>query len=195
MTSHDDRSSERFWTLVRPHWGALGGTARRLAPEDWEDLMQETLVLALRGWPGLADEARVKPWLFRILLREAQRQRRRAFWRRFRPLEETEEPAAREGGDDPHGQTLQRLHLKAALARLSPARREILLLVYLAGFPVTEAAALKGESVSAAKSRLSRARRELRSLLEGRLDLSAIRRTREEELDHAFERAIPGQEG
>jgi RNA polymerase sigma factor (sigma-70 family) len=194
MWPDDDRSSERFWTLVRPHWGVLSGTARRLMPRDWEDLLQETLLLALRGWPGLADAERIKPWLFRILLREAQRQGRRAFWRRFRPLEEVEEPA-REGGGDPHGRVLQRLHLKAALARLSPARREILLLVYFAGFPVTEAAALKGESVSAAKSRLSRARRELKGLLEGRLSLSAISKTREEELDHAFERVVTGQEG
>lgn len=190
----DDSSFQRFWTLVRPHWGVLSGVARQLAPADWEDLLQDTLVLALRGWPTLADEARLKPWLFRILLREAQRQRRRAFWRRFRPLEEVEEPRA-DGGGDPHGQALQRLHLKEALARLSPAKREILLLVHFAGFAVKEAAALRGESESAAKTRISRARRELKSLLEGRLSLSEIGRHSEKELDHAFERIVTGQEG
>ncbi|GAB3543369.1 hypothetical protein GCM10027403_37450 [Arthrobacter tecti] len=56
-------------------------------------------------------------------------------------------------------------HVHAALARLRAADREILILTYWDGFPLSEAAALLGCTPGAARVRLHRARKAFASYL------------------------------
>lgn len=187
-----DPAHDRFWLLLEPQWPTLCALARQLAPpgED-QDLLQDCLLLGLKGLAGLMEEERFRAWMARILVHEARRRQRRGLWRRWwLPLgeagSETREPCLELGAEE----HLQRWHLKAALATLKPEKREVLLLHYLAGLSLAEVAQVRGESLDAVKTRIHRARRELKGLLEGRLNLALIGRSCEEELDHGFEREL-----
>ncbi len=211
MHQPTSRNDEQFWREVEPLYGRLCAFARHTLPERWEDLLQESLLIGLCSFKRLRDRGKFRAWIFRILANEAGRQRKREFWRRFRSLDaprrgEDGRPTAGAGeaagpgfkgrfesadcAGDPHEMNLRRMHLRAALARLNPARRRIVLLYYVAGFSLPEISEMLGESLSASKSRLSRARRELRGLLEGGLPLAVIGRHREKELDHDIEEIV-----
>jgi RNA polymerase sigma-70 factor (ECF subfamily) len=191
MHGPDDPSPERFWRLLAPQWPALCALARQLAPpgED-HDLLQDCLLLGVKGLAGLREEERFRPWMARILVHEARRRHRMGFWKRWLPGRESGMPAPEPAGGADAEEHLRRWHLKAALAVLKPEKREVLLLHYLAGLPLAEVALVRGESLDAVKTRIHRARRELRELLEGRLNLALIGRSCEEELDHGFEREL-----
>lgn len=192
MHAPGQAEQDRYWRLLEPQWLALCALARQLAPPGEDgDLLQDCLLLGLKGFPGLREEERFRAWMARILVHEARRRQRRGLWRRWRDGNAPGAPAEAEAAAGPgHEEHLRRWHLKCALAALPRDRRETLLLHYLAGLPLAEVARVRGESLDAVKTRLSRARRELRGLLEGRLSLSLIGREREEELDHGFEREL-----
>lgn len=46
-------------------------------PSEAEDLVQETMVAALRSWPGFKGEAHPYTWLFRIAMRTCRRVHRK----------------------------------------------------------------------------------------------------------------------
>ncbi len=181
--------SERFWKLLEPLYSQAECFARHMAPRAWDDVLQDSLLKALKGLESLRQEELFKYWLFRIIANEARRAYRRDFWRKWLPMPEgdaTDGLAAVGPTTDP----LELQHLKAALASLNHDKRQTLLLYHIAGFPVAEIAAIRGESEGAVKSRLSRGRQELRRALEGGLSLSIIRRHKIEELDHVIEQCI-----
>jgi RNA polymerase sigma-70 factor (ECF subfamily) len=59
----------RFAELAMPYAGALYGTAVRLTrnPADAEDLVQDTMLRAFRGFHAFEEGTNLKAWLFRIL--------------------------------------------------------------------------------------------------------------------------------
>lgn len=63
-----DAPPARFADVVHEHGDRLYGFCVRLAGNvpDAEDLLQETLLRAMRGWPELRDRERAKAWLFAI---------------------------------------------------------------------------------------------------------------------------------
>jgi RNA polymerase sigma-70 factor, ECF subfamily len=67
----DPEMQQRFEALALPHLGHLYRLAVRLkgTAQDAEDLVQETYVKALRAFPALRDEERIRPWLCKILSR------------------------------------------------------------------------------------------------------------------------------
>lgn len=191
-----ERTAEEFWQLLEPLYPRVRAFARHQLPGQWEDLLQEGVARALESFGTLRDVDRFRPWLFRVIAREATRMRRRDFWRRFLPL-----PQIDEEGDgvpdapDPashreHHDRLLSMRLAASLQRLSWERRQTVLLYYVAGFRLEEIAEMRGESLSAAKSRLSRARQELRERIDMPLTPSAPEsgdRHDTEEACHAME--------
>ncbi len=60
---------QEFERIAMPHLAALLRVARRLTlnPTSAEDLVQESMVLAWRGFRGFQTGANVRAWLFRIL--------------------------------------------------------------------------------------------------------------------------------
>ncbi|WBB59868.1 sigma-70 family RNA polymerase sigma factor [Streptomyces sp. WMMC500] len=144
--------------------------ARRLGDEAADDVMAETFTTAFRLRdrfdPGRGD---VRPWLFGIATHLVSRHRR-AEARRFRALSrlpapaETDEPLADRVAARATADGLRR-ELATALARLSPALRDVLLLVAWADLAYEEVAQALDVPVGTVRSRLHRARGRLRKEL------------------------------
>jgi RNA polymerase sigma-70 factor, ECF subfamily len=187
-----------FLDALRPHYADALRYCRALAAgtsaADAEDVLQQALLDALRGYDALRDPAKFRSWLFRIITREHHAQRRRSFWRRFVPLDLLEPRDAAllvysdaQWSGDQH-------RLMAALARLGERDRGALLLE-IAGFSLDEIRVIQGDrSLSAVKSRVSRARMRLRGLIEGeapigtapgRIEEAALAAVDEQERRHA----------
>jgi RNA polymerase sigma-70 factor (ECF subfamily) len=124
---------------------------------DCADAVQETIVTAYGKLHSLRDERYFKTWLCRILIHECYRIYRAN--RNVIPLEEalqTEPPS--EQSRDPG--------LFAAIMTLREELRMVIVLHYVEGFQVAEIAGMLKIPEGTVKSRLSRARVELRSALE-----------------------------
>jgi RNA polymerase sigma-70 factor (ECF subfamily) len=139
--------------------------ARALAGnrDDADDLVQDTLERAWSRaglWRGVAD---MRAWLFGIMHNlhvDALRRGRLAVV----PLSED----TPEGVVAPsQGDRLAVLDLQAALARLAPEQREVLLLVALEDMAYADVAQVLGIPLGTVMSRLSRGRERLRILLDG----------------------------
>jgi RNA polymerase sigma-70 factor (ECF subfamily) len=129
-----------------------------------EDLLDEAWLRLVRHTPTLGDGGRLAPWLFTVA-------RNLYFsWRRSRgrdPLRTTElDPAwpAPERGDSPFAAAAcgeLEARIESALARLSVADRELLLLVGVEGLTPSEAASVCGVPAATLRARLHRARERL----------------------------------
>jgi RNA polymerase sigma-70 factor (ECF subfamily) len=163
---------ERLVSLDSPDTGALDqrlGEAARLAfrvaysvlrqREDAEDVTQETLEKALRGWRSLRSLDSLRPWLVRVAFRTAL-DRRRADRRRQR-REEGLAPAPTRAADELAEESERRERLWEALDELAEPLRLAIVLVSIEGHDVKEAARLLGAAEGTVKSRLHRARKEL----------------------------------
>jgi RNA polymerase sigma-70 factor, ECF subfamily len=131
--------------------------------EDAEDAVQMTLWAAARSIGTFRGASTVTTWLFTIVRRQCQR----LHGRRRRQVEfgEVLNAAAATRGPSPEDEAVAdelRGALAAALSGLDPAHREVLLLRDVQGLPAPEAAAALALSVPALKSRLHRARAQLR---------------------------------
>jgi RNA polymerase sigma-70 factor (ECF subfamily) len=135
---------------------------------DVEDLAQETFLKALGAIHRFQGQSALFTWLYRIAVNTARdhlahRRRRPAV-----PLDvELAEPAA--PGDSPH-EALERRELRrrvrAALDALPEPFRTTLVLREMEGRAYEEIAALLGVSLGTVESRIFRARRKLKALLE-----------------------------
>jgi len=145
----------------------LRAYARSLAREPHlaDDLVQDTVVLALRGEARFTPGTNLEAWLFTILrnrFRSAVGRRRRT-----EPLPEEEEleralwvPAAQDAALDVRA-------FRLAFARLKPGYREVLVLHAVHGLRYEQIAAVCGCEVGTVKSRMNRARTVLKSMLSG----------------------------
>jgi RNA polymerase sigma factor (sigma-70 family) len=163
---------ERFAELFDRHAGAIHRyLARRLGREAAGDLVGETFLAAFGRRasydPAYAD---ARPWLYGIATNLVGAHRRDEV-RRYRlrlalPPESTvDSPADRVAA----GVTAQavRQHLVDALGALSPGDRDVLLLIAWEQLAYTEVAAALAIPVGTVRSRLNRARRQVRAALGG----------------------------
>lgn len=130
-----------------------------------EDVVQEALVRTLRALPGLREAAAFRPWLLRITVRLCLSLPRRMATQAA-PLPELTDP------DTPESLLLQsertRL-IEAALLRLPPRHRVLLILRDVEDLSYAEMADVLGCSSNAVKVRLSRARELFRQRARGLL--------------------------
>jgi RNA polymerase sigma-70 factor (ECF subfamily) len=135
-----------------------------------EDIVQTALERAWRSRHTLVDDARLRPWLDRIVVREAARERRsRLSWlgRLIGPPTVTEiEGPHRELVDASAARFPERLALRQALDRLSVAQRAVVVLHLHAGYTLDETAEMLGIPRETVRSRLRIARDRLRHALE-----------------------------
>ena len=145
--------------LVRSTIPAVWRTCAALVdPESADDLCQETYARAMRSLPGFRGEAPMLSWLLAIARRVcadeiALRQRNRRL------------AAALTAAPSDPGSVHARVELADALARLPRARLEALLLTAVAGLSYAEAARACGCPVGTIRSRVGRARSDLRLAL------------------------------
>ena len=165
------RQPERFGRIYDLHFpGIYGYIASRLGPDDADDLTAETFIEAFRRRASF-DAARgaVRPWLFGIATRLVA-QHRRSEARRYRALARTPvEPDP--GGHDERvaarvSAQARREPLLCALAELSDEDRDVLLLIALGGLSYEEVATALSIPPGTVASRLSRARRKVRGVLD-----------------------------
>jgi RNA polymerase sigma-70 factor (ECF subfamily) len=149
-----------FAEIVKAERDRLVMSARALT-SDWheaEDAVQDAFVLAWRHLPDLREVARFRPWLLRILVREAGRRRKRRGV--LRALEDESALPARPDHGDP-----RLAALVDEVERLPDKYRVPLSLFYLAGLSYREVADTTGLPEKRVKSRLYDARERLRRRL------------------------------
>ena len=151
-----------------------GALARALAilgdPAEADDIAQEAFVHAFEQLATCRQPSRFAAWLLTITHRRALNRARTIRRRRLVPLDETV-PAAR---SDAPIRELERADLRsrllAALARLAPIQREIVLLADVEHWSHDRIAEVTGVSVLMSRRHLSDARRKLRDLLSPSID-------------------------
>jgi len=171
---------QAFADIIRDHLDALHGFCVQLARDrsDGEDLLQETIIRAMRAHPGLREPERFKGWLFAIAT-NVWRDQLRA---RGRHVQTTSLDELNEDGDgfslfqtitieDPFPYS-DELHLDflrlfrdedvhAAFGAINPTFRLPLILTVVHGFSCKEAAAVLGVPLGTLLSRLHRGRKQL----------------------------------
>ena len=163
---------EAFAALVRRHRRAALARALGILgdPADADDIAQEAFMHAFEQLTTCRHPDRFAAWLLTIVQRRSLNRLRTIRRRRLVPLDETI-PAARR---DAPVQSLERADLRAkllaALSRLAPIQREIVLLADVEHWPHDRIAAATGISVVMSRRHLSDARRRLRDLLSSSTD-------------------------
>ncbi len=172
-------SDEDFWRLADPYRRELLAHCYRLLGsfQDAEDLVQDTMLRAWQAFDSFEGRSSVRTWLYRIAtnacLNVLKSARRRVLPSGLGAGTETAGALPRidtvswleplpTAGDDPADlaalRDRTRLAVVAAFQRLPARQRAVLMLVEVAGFPVSEAAATLGMTTTAARSALQRAR-------------------------------------
>ena len=163
----DTTASSRFEHDVLALQPALCAFARRLARQecDAEDLVQGTILKALAAQGRFQPGTNLKAWLFTIM-RNTFNSRWRVSCREVLTGPEVMEM----GASTPATQETTlwaREAAKCLMHNLSPAHREVLILIPVQGASYEEAARILGCTVGTVKSRLNRARAALAALVEG----------------------------
>lgn len=161
------RTAEKLAGLFDTHHQRLFHLALRLSTdrEEARDLVQEAFLRAARK-PDAVPEGAEEAWLVRALVNLCRDRHRRLGVRArvHETLRRAEEP------DHPEDAAVIRATVRAALARLAPRRRAVIVLHELEGIPVREVARLLGVAEVTVRWHLSAARRELARLLEDRME-------------------------
>lgn len=133
--------------------------AQTRSRHDADDIFQEVFLRVVQRRPSFDSEAHEKAWLIRVTL-NCLKSHWRAAWRRHDvPLDDRIPcPAPEERA------------LDDALRRLSPKARAAVHLFYFEGYTAEEIARMGGEKPSAVRTRLTRARAQLREIMKGELD-------------------------
>jgi RNA polymerase sigma-70 factor (ECF subfamily) len=154
-------------------------------PADASDITQEVFIKVFRNISSFHGDSSLRTWLYRIALHEASNQRR--WWKRHRRQEvamdapccaqcdadadsEPQSLAATlaDGGISPFDEAARdelREHVEAALRQVPEAYRTVVVLREIEGFTYEEIAEILNVNLGTVKSRLTRGRAALRTLL------------------------------
>ena len=146
----------------RDSYTRLRAAASRLVHwQDADDMVQDAFVRALQREAGFRRDASPATWMHRIVVNTCLDERRKR--RRRHSLETESAPDVRlvESPRSP-----DRLTVRAALQRLSPADRRICLLYDVMGYTHVEIARALRIPIGTSKSRLALARRRLGRMLD-----------------------------
>jgi RNA polymerase sigma-70 factor (ECF subfamily) len=167
----DAEAFGRLYVELRPK---VRNSAYRLLRDEHEaeDTAQDAFLAAFVSLPRLADPSAFEAWLMRIARNRAVDRRRRML--KCRPSERAHDEASDDARELPR--VVRRsgvaetpadalASLRAALADMAPALREVLVLRYARGLSCEQIAAQAGITVVAVKTRLFRARKKVREAL------------------------------
>jgi len=129
---------------------------------DAEDVVQEALTLAWRGWPSLRDPDRFEAWFERIVVNVAYERLRK---RRRTPTSLLPDDLA-DPGEDGLAAAIDRDAIGRALGGLGADHRIVVILRYWRDLPIEEIADRLGVPSGTVRSRLHYALRELRREIE-----------------------------
>ncbi len=168
--------SAAFGELVRRYQDRLYNSIYRVVDnaEDAHDVVQEAFLNAYQSLNSFKGDAEFFTWLYRIAFNTAisLKRKRRVLYRlewgsEDKPsLEPIDESAFCSPGSNLE-RTEEEAVLQGALNRLSPEHRAVLVLKELEGQRYEDIAEILGVPIGTIRSRLHRARIELRDLLQG----------------------------
>jgi RNA polymerase sigma-70 factor, ECF subfamily len=168
----DEQRQQRFLELLMPMYPKALAYAQTITGSliDGEDLVSDSVLRAYAGFALLRDQGRFREWFFAILLNRFRNLYNRA---RLFNLTLVAEPAGSSyfweatarTSSDPAELGYQLTLVKELLGRLSPAEREIVLLLGPGGFEPEEVARMLKLSKRAVIQRAYRARQKLAKLL------------------------------
>jgi RNA polymerase sigma-70 factor, ECF subfamily len=178
LRKSDRRAFQEFVTL---HEGPIYRLAWRLVGTgaDAEDLAQDVFLQFFRTIEAYRGEAQLKTWLYRITINLAKN--RQQYWARRQrkdhtELDETHSDAQASGltagevarpDQEALGHELEKIVLEC-LRQLDADSQHLLVLRDIEGLPYEEICAIADMALGTLKSRLHRARTELRELVEQR---------------------------
>jgi|TARA_R110002072_G_scaffold101123_2_gene222802 RNA polymerase sigma-70 factor (ECF subfamily) len=136
---------------------------RMVGQQDADDLTQQTFVRAFTKLDQFSGESKFETWLYRLATNEALQHLRREKHRRTKEL--VVEPAADQTDDVEQDE--RATMVRSALDQLDPELRAIFTLKEEGGLSYQEIAATLSIPEGTVGSRLNRARRELRRLIDG----------------------------
>ena len=163
----DDRDSLDLETLYRNHAPAMYRVAVAVVrnPTLAEDVVQESLIKAWLGLEHFRGDAQLRTWLLRITHNTAVSELRRIRDTSLSPLDLPDREAP-----SPDAEVINRALMAAfekALFELDPLSRAIVTLREIEGLSYDEIAEVLGVPLSTVKTRLFRARNELKDRLRG----------------------------
>src|SRR5437660_5294387 len=190
---------EAFYELVRPHERSIYLAALSIVHNDAdaEEVIQETILKAFKAIGRFREEAKFSTWIFQIAINESRmklrKDRRHLYDSLDDPVkgEEQGDYIPRDFADwrEIPSEALENARLREALtkalASLSPKYRQVLVLRDIEHLNVAETAKVSGISEAAVKTRLLRARLQMRDALAPGFD-GAWKKVRE------YEKVGPG---
>jgi RNA polymerase sigma-70 factor (ECF subfamily) len=160
---------EALAELYAQHRGPLLAYLRSLVGDSGlaEEILQDTLYAAWTGAAGYGQRASVRVWLLGIARRRAHDTLRR---RTIHAVDAAELEALPTADPEPESLVIARAErdaLAAALQRLTPLHREVLVLNFVQELSYRDIAAVLGVPIGTVMSRLHHAKRALRAELVG----------------------------
>ncbi len=155
-------ATDRFWNLLEPEHPKAELFCRRLCGNkaEGDDLYQDAVLTALRGFESLRVETAFRPWLYRIIVNR-YRKLYRSPWR-TRRAEITDEELVESRSKDPTDRYAARRWLERGFRVLSPKEKALIVLYEIESWSISELAQLYGRPEGTIKSSLSRTRRRMR---------------------------------
>jgi RNA polymerase sigma factor (sigma-70 family) len=136
-----------------------------------EELLQDTLVAVWRSAQGFAGRSSAQTWLLGIARRQAHNTLRQRGVALADAAELETLPASEPGPEATALASAARAQLASAFDQLAAVHREVLALTFVEGLSYQQIASVLGVPVGTVKSRLSNARRALRTLLDTQLEV------------------------
>jgi RNA polymerase sigma-70 factor (ECF subfamily) len=175
--------NQAFYELVRPHERSIYTAAYSVLgnESDAEDAAQEAVLKAYTHLASFRAEAKFKTWIIQITLNEARMKLRKEHRKLYESLDEQREDQDGEYLPKDYAdwrpipsEALKQKELKEALARalasLSPKYREVFVLRDVQKLSIVETAAMLGITEASVKTRLLRARLQMRDALAPGID-------------------------
>ena len=160
--------ADAFAFLVETYETSVYRLALRMCgnAHDAEEVAQEAFVAAWKGLPAFRGESKFSSWLYQLTTNAAiDFLRREKRHRAAVPIEDEPEPATPDTPQQAVEEGEMRQALQQALDSLTPEHRQIFLLRQMRQLSYEEIGRLLGLEAGTVKSRLSRAKKQLREIL------------------------------
>jgi RNA polymerase sigma-70 factor (ECF subfamily) len=156
-----------FEELYRAHAGKLFSVACRMVgnPADAEDLLQEIFLSAHRKLDGFRGDSALGTWLYRLATNHCLDHLRSRAARMNQVTDALEDEPGQAAGRSLAEQTVTKMDLERALARLPEGCRAAFVLHDVQGLEHREVAEVLGVAEGTSKSQVHKARQRLRALL------------------------------
>ncbi len=174
---HSQSQTADFESILRPHMQRLYRVAYRLTGngDDAEDLVQDVLVKLYPKSKTLLEIEKLGPWLAKVLYRtflDQQRKNKRSPLslvvkgqnEEFDIIDFQASPSA--GPEESTAEKEKRARLQAAINSLNEDQQHLCLLYYVEGYTLAELEEILDTPVGTLKSRIHRARAQLRNFLD-----------------------------